>query len=53
MTRSSYIFDTLIIKAGFALWAVDARHSQLELSACAGADGRWKLDPGPNLDPDH
>jgi len=30
-------------QAGFALWAVDARHSQLELSACAGTDGRWKL----------
>lgn len=29
--------------AAFPVWAVDARNSQLELSACAGSDGRWRL----------
>ena len=28
----------LCMQAGFAVWAVDGRHSQLELSACAGCD---------------
>ena len=30
-------------RRGLPLWAIDERYSQLELSACAGADGRWRL----------
>lgn len=30
-------------RRGMPLWAIDERNSQLELSACAGADGRWRL----------
>ena len=30
-------------RRGLPLWAIDERNSQLELSACAGADGRWRL----------
>ena len=33
----------LLKQVGFPVWAVDARNSQVELSACAGADGRWRL----------
>merc|ERR1712139_364296 len=29
--------------AGYEVFAQDATNSQLELSACAGSDGRWKL----------
>jgi len=29
--------------SGHAVWKIDAVHSQVYLSACAGADGRWVL----------
>merc|ERR1711971_1042343 len=32
-----------IESAGYAVFAEDDANSQLELSACAGSDGRWKL----------
>ena len=32
-------------RRGFPVWAVDGRNSQVELSACASASGRWRLAP--------
>eukprot|EP00928_Gymnodinium_smaydae_P008906 TRINITY_DN13286_c0_g2_i1.p1 TRINITY_DN13286_c0_g2~~TRINITY_DN13286_c0_g2_i1.p1 ORF type:complete len:348 (+),score=65.41 TRINITY_DN13286_c0_g2_i1:54-1046(+) len=29
--------------AGYPIWYVESYNDQIELSACAGADGRWKL----------
>uniref|UniRef100_A0A7R9ZXE7 Uncharacterized protein n=1 Tax=Pyrodinium bahamense TaxID=73915 RepID=A0A7R9ZXE7_9DINO len=32
-------------RAGYPVFAVDTHNDQIELSACAGMDGRWKLAP--------
>lgn len=30
-------------RAGYSVWGVDTRHSEVRLSACAGSDGNWHL----------
>ena len=32
---------TAVENAGYEVWSIDTSNSQLELSVCAGQDGRW------------
>ena len=36
-------FATDLTSSGYPVWSTDEVHSQVELSACAGTDGIWKL----------
>ena len=42
-TRDLAVYAGRVEAAGYPVFATDARNSQLELSACAGRDGRWIL----------